>query len=437
MINISPMALPVADSLAWIGIKQSMERARALSHLDLTPEHIADIRLASKKMGGAKRRAFMAKMSKAYCHGSPRSAERVFGWGRNAVKTGLEEMSTGNVHVGLQRVHCGAKRWEARHLWEAAILYRLAEGHSQQDPTFNSTLAYTRLTAKAALAALKEGAGICDEYLPSLNCMALILNRMGFRLRPVLKAKPLKKIPETDAIFANVKEKDRAARDPGKNIIRASMDCKATVHTGQLCRGGLSRGRENKKAHDHDFEKTGSYTPCGILNENSSQVYINIGCSSKTSDFMADTIIAWWNSIPLVERKKNTGILLKMDNGPESSGSRTQFLKRMVEFVDSIGKPVRLLYYPPYHSKYNPIERCWGILEQHWNGALLTDLTVMTEWAKTMTWKGIHPIIETSKIVYEKGITLLKSAMREIEKRLKRDSDLPKYDIYIEPIVPS
>ncbi|CDN13381.1 Mobile element protein [Richelia intracellularis] len=60
---------------------------------------------------------------------------------------------------------------------------------------------------------------------------------------------------------------------------------------------------------------------------------------------------------------------MKVDNGPESSGIRTQFLKRMVEFVDLLNIPIQLLYYPPSHSKYNPIEGCWGILYQHWNGA--------------------------------------------------------------------
>ncbi len=57
-----------------------------------------------------------------------------------------------------------------------------------------------------------------------------------------------------------------------------------------------------------------------------------------------------------------TLVQIKADNGPESNGRRTQFLNRMVAFADHIGKPVQLLYFPPYHSKYNPVERCWGIL---------------------------------------------------------------------------
>jgi transposase len=60
----------------------------------------------------------------------------------------------------------------------------------------------------------------------------------------------------------------------------------------------------------------------------------------------------------------------------------------MVEFCDAIGKPIQLLYYPPYHSQCNPIERCWGILELHWNGTKLVDVETRLEWAKSMTWKG-------------------------------------------------
>jgi transposase len=63
----------------------------------------------------------------------------------------------------------------------------------------------------------------------------------------------------------------------------------------------------------------------------------------------------------------------------------------MVEFADRHQLSIRLVYYPPYHSKYNPIERCWGILEMHWNGTLLSTIEKALKWAETMTWKGLHP----------------------------------------------
>jgi transposase len=136
-----------------------------------------------------------------------------------------------------------------------------------------------------------------------------------------------------------------------------------------------------------------------------------------------------------VEEQTSMELLqLKIDNGPESSGVRTQFLNRIVEFADQIGKPIQLLYYPPYHSKYNPIERCWGILEKHWNGTLLRDVNTMLSWAQTMTWKGIHPIVELNRKIYAKSISLSKTAMKAIEKRLQRNPELPKWDILIQPL---
>ena len=97
----------------------------------------------------------------------------------------------------------------------------------------------------------------------------------------------------------------------------------------------------------------------------------------------------------------------------------------MVEFADRNKKSIQLLYFPPYHSKYNPIERCWGILEMHWNGALLRDVETMLGWAKKMTWKGLNPIVKLSKKVYEKGISLTKKEMKEVEKCLERNPQLP------------
>ena len=73
--------------------------------------------------------------------------------------------------------------------------------------------------------------------------------------------------------------------------------------------------------------------------------------------------------------------------------------------VDQIGKPIQLVYFPPYHSKYNPIERCWGILEQHWNGTQLITVETMLAWAQSMTWKGLHPRSPSDARPIRKGVT--------------------------------
>jgi hypothetical protein len=146
-----------------------------------------------------------------------------------------------------------------------------------------------------------------------------------------------------------------------------SIDCQATVHMGEFSRGGMTRG--DHKACDHDLGGREKYIPCGIVDTASGELGITFGSASKTSDFIVDTLEAKWQAMDAPAQAAVELLQIKMDNGPESSGVRTQFLHRMVQFADAIGKPIQLLYYPPYHSKYNPIERCWGIF----GGALERD----------------------------------------------------------------
>jgi hypothetical protein len=176
-----------------------------------TPEQRADIRLAASKMTGATRRSFEAEMTLKYCSGDARQAESVFGWGRHTVELGLAERRTGLLCLGAQSAFSGRKRWEDEHPHVAEALCQLAESHAQQDPTFRTSLAYTRLTAHAALEEL-QAQGYDAAQLPAPSTMAQVLNRMGFRLRKVVKAKPQKKIKETDAIFDNIKKRWPSAR---------------------------------------------------------------------------------------------------------------------------------------------------------------------------------------------------------------------------------
>ena len=176
------------------------------SQPSLTPSQIADLRLAASKLTGPKRRAFEAEMTLKYCAGNPLKAEAVFGWGRHTVALGLAEKRSGIVCVGSQSAFSGRKRWEETHPQAAQSLRQLADAHAQQDPTFRTRLTYTRLTAQSALQALREQ-GYGEEELPSPSTMAEVLNRLGYRLRKVVKAKPQKKIKETDAIFDNMKKK--------------------------------------------------------------------------------------------------------------------------------------------------------------------------------------------------------------------------------------
>jgi len=147
---------------------------------------------------------------------------------------------------------------------------------------------------------------------------------------------------------------------------------------------------------------------------------------------MVDCLEDYWikNStrFPLV-----TKIVLNQDNGPECSSNRTQYIKRIVEFSMRYNLEIELAYYPPYHSKYNPIERVWGVLEQHWNGDILDSRETVLKFAKTMTWKGNNPTVKLVEKPYYSGVKLTKTEMSIYEKCIKRHPGLEKWSVQISP----
>jgi len=150
-----------------------------------------------------------------------------------------------------------------------------------------------------------------------------------------------------------------AEADSDPNAIRISVDTKATIKIGDFSRGGKSRGLKPIQAADHDMHVKEKFSPGGILEVATGNAFLFFTQSHKTSDFIVDGIELWWDtrngSFGLIDR-----LVINMDNGPECSGSRSQFLQRMVDFSVKSGLEIHLAYYPSYHSKYNAIEHYWG-----------------------------------------------------------------------------
>lgn len=187
-------------------------------------------------------------------------------------------------------------------------------------------------------------------------------------------------------------------------------------------------------AVDHDFQPAATVTPVGILLPTSDEVFFYGVTSKVTSDCLVDRLVDWWETVK--ERFSHiTTLLINLDNGPENHSRRTQFMQRLLEFVQEYHISVRLAYYPPYHSKYNPVERCWGILEQHWNGALLDSVEAVIQYATSMTWKGKHPVVELITTTYQTGVKLTKQEMDALETQLQRLPSLEKWFVNI-PYVP-
>ena len=199
---------------------------------------------------------------------------------------------------------------------------------------------------------------------------------------------------------------------------------------GPFARGGKSRVLT--EAADHDFQPAATVTPGGIFLPATDELFLYSVTSKVTSDCLVDCLEQWWER---VRRRfaQITTLVINLDNGPENHSRRTQFMYRLLTFVQQSGLTVRLAYYPPYHSKYNPIERCWGILEQHWNGALLDSIDVVLQYTASMTWKGVQPVVDLVTTAYQTGVKLTKEAMALVETHLRRAALLGNWFVDILP----
>ena len=188
------------------------------------------------------------------------------------------------------------------------------------------------------------------------------------------------------------------------------------------------------KGLDHDPPAKQKLVPLGILMVVSGALSLIFG-SGETSDFWVDALRSWWQLVgPGMRGLKQ--LVIYLDNGPNNSGRRTQFLKRMVQFADWSGLIIRLVYYPPYHSKYNPIERCWSSLQKKWNGELLNCWDIVRSCALRMTWRKMHPTVERLEGNYAASVRVPAKEMKTYRVRLERSEILPMYDVTIRPKKP-
>lgn len=421
--SLTELVFPEYGEIVWLS-EQSQQ-----SYGDPGAGYKAIFHETAQKLKGYDRRIFMAKIVKSYGKNGQRWAEKELGWNRGTIRKGTKELEG---HFGYidQFSARGRKRAEEHLPNLLNDIKAIVDQFSQTDPTFRSTRLYLRLSAEEVREQLIKQKGYTDTQLPTSETIRVKLNQLKYYLGRVQKTQPLKKIPETDAIFEQLLQVNQAA-DADPTVLRLSMDAKATVKLGRFSRGGLTR--LIVKALDHDFNAKKKMTPYGIFLPQYGELYLYFTPSRVTSDFIVDCLSDFWQSqghrFPQVKT-----LVLNQDNGPENHSRRTQFMKRITDFADEFRMTMKLAYYPPYHSKYNPVERVWGVLENFWNGSLLDSVDTVLRFANNMTWDGQHPTVQLVEKTYPTGVALTKQAMDKLEERFKRLPSLEKWFVCIDPL---
>ena len=390
------------------------------------PEMIPVLIDAAKALKGSQKRLFMAKTVQAMGRGGQRWAQEHLGWCRETIRKGTHELRSGMTCVDA--FHCRRRKPAEEHLPRLLDDIRaIADGQSQADPKFQTEPAVHPHQCRRGPTPVDRHQGLHRRRVAHPADHQHQDEPAGLQPHQGGQVPPPKRVPQTDAIFDQLKQVNPEA-DRARDTLRISIDAKATVNVGPFSRRG--RSRTGTKAADHDFKPEATLTPFGIFLPEHDDLWLYMARSKVTSDFIVDRLEQWWEGVRLRFLRVKT-LVINLDNGPENHSRRSQFLKRIVGFARKYGLVVQLAYYPPYHSKYNPIERCWGILEMHWNGSLLDSVEAVLGFARSMTWKGKHPVVSVVETTYATGVKLTPGEMAALEAEVIRLPSLEKWFVKI------
>ena len=302
---------------------------------------------------------------------------------------------------------------------------KVIENYLSTDPRFKTEKQYVNMTVKEIKKQLIE-TGKYQENSFSNSSLNNILNSMDYGLKKVQKTKPLKKIEETDAIFDNVnKKKEEGFKD--NKMVMISIDTKDKVLLGPFSRNG--KNRIQIEAVDHELTND-CLIPFGILDLKNNTPYFFNYTSKPTSLDLVDCIEEFFEEQYL--NKDISKLMIFLDNGPDNSGVRTIFLSGLINIAKKYNIQIELVYYPPYHSKYNPVERLWARLEKIWNGFLLETKEVCLSFMKNLTWRNTKSVTKLKEVKYEKGLTINKKEMKMLEdKYITRTDGIKKWSVLI------
>ena len=330
-----------------------------------------------------------------------------------------------NLEIKSNKNKCGRKKITEKYPELKNDIKKIIDGKLYTNSHFETEQLFCSLTIDEVMQKLLN-LGKYNAKFISRSSLSNLLNEMGYNLKKVKRNKPLKKIKETDAIFKNVSSKKEEALND-ENTALISIDTKDKVIIGPYSRNGKSRILV--EACDHELTND-CLIPFGILDLKTNQSYFYNFINKPTSNAIVDCIDDYLSD------KLCTKLVILLDNGPDNSGVRTAFLKSLVDLSDKYQIEIELVYYPPYHSKYNPIERLWARLEMMWNGMLLSTKQICKKVMEQLTWKKVKSKVKYITKEYEKGITYSKEEMNQYEGvNIHRNEELKKWSILITPLI--
>jgi hypothetical protein len=349
------------------------------------------------------RRRYAGIEALCYGPGGRSYIAQVVGCSRRTVSKGANEvsqLSKAEVDQRIRRPGAGRKSYQAK--WpdlDDQFLHVLRD-HTAGDP-MDETVRWTDLTVRQIAQCLYTDHGI----RVSKSVVRKLLNKHHYRRRKAQKRQTMKAVKHRNEQFETIQQLKDAYEADGNPIV--SMDTKKKEYLGTFYRDGHLYTLEELRAYDHDFPSfaEGIIIPHSLYDLRLNVGYIQLGTSHETSEFACDSFRKWWYTYGCVHYPHATSILVLCDGGGSNSSRHHIFKQDLQNLADEIGIEIRIAHYPPYCSKYNPIEhRLFPHLTRACQGVLFTSIEVVKHlMEKTHTQRGLKVYVHVLDRVYETG----------------------------------
>ena len=262
-----------------------------------------------------------------------------------------------------------------------------------------------------------------------------ILDSLGFRRRSFTKDLPMKEVKDRDAQFRNIADiKEKAAEI---NLPIVSIDTKKKELVGNFKRDGKVLAIGQPKSLDHDFAtfSNGQIVPHGIYDVTKNVGYMTIGTSHDTSKFVCDNIERVWNGHLREQYPGANTIVILCDGGGSNSSSHRIVKQDLMKLASRLDMNLLVMPYPPYCSKYNPIEhRLFSQITRSWSGApLLSIKDAAKRAAETTTSKGLTVYVDINTKTYDIQRPIDESYEKDLKHRIIFQEILPKWNYLVKP----
>ena len=276
--------------------------------------------------------------------------------------------------------------------------------------------------------------GLAEAGTPvSVPVVVQLLRRHGFRRRKARKSIAMGRHADQDAQFRNIARLQAEYLDSPDPIL--SMDSKKKELIGPFFRPGRLWAREAAEVFDHDFPSfaSGVVVPHGLYDLKQDMGHIHLGTSHDTGEFACDHLEAWWNDRGRLAYPAARSILLLCDGGGSNSARHYLFKEDLQRLVDRLGIEIRVAHYPPYCSKYNPIEhRLFPHVSRACQGVIFEGVELVRSLIERVGTKtGLWVQAEVQEKVYQTGRKVAEGFRQGM--RILFDSFLPRWNYRVVP----